>query len=125
MNTLVLLVERGSAWSPETWLLDHGGERGALGQVVIERRPEWLNVLRDDRTLNDFEPEERLRLAEVMTEPETYLIEWRGSVLLEKLLRSVPPGTNVVVDNDYGLMVSVHEVANLPLDAWVTASKLP
>lgn len=124
MNTLLLLVERQSAWSPETWLLEHGGKRGAFGQVVIERRPEWLKVERDGG-LEDFDAEERLRVAELVTEPEVYVIEWKGNVLVETLLRSVPPEANIVVDNDHGLIVSVHEVAYMPLDSWVRAGRLP
>ena len=125
MNTLVLLVERGSAWSPETWATEHGGERGVGGQIIIERESEWLSVLRDERVLDDFDEEERSRLVELVTEPTTYLVEWKGSELVEKLLRSVPPETRAAIDNDHGLLVPVHEIADKPVDSWVGASRLP
>lgn len=125
MNTLLLLVERGSAWSPETWVLEQGGERNAFGEAVIERRPEWITVGRDDDVLNDYEAEELPRLAELISGPAIYVIEWGGHVLVENLLRAVPPEINAVVDNDCGVIVSVHEVADKSLDSWVTAKNLP
>ena len=125
MNTLVLLVEAGSGWSPETWATEHGGIRGVGSQITIERGAQWLSVVRDDRVLDDFDEEERSRLGKLVTEPAAYLIEWTGSVLVENLLRSIPPETCAAVDNDHGLIVPFHDIADEPLDSWVRASSLP
>jgi hypothetical protein len=125
MNTLVLLVERESAWSPEEWAAEQGGERGVGGQVVIEQDVEWLSVVRDDRVFDDFDDEERSRLAELVTKPATYLVEWKGAKLVERLLRSIPPETRAAVDNDHGLLVAVQEVAGEPLHTWIGVSKMP
>lgn len=125
MNTLVLLVDRGGAWSPEAWATERGGKRGVGDQVVIEQNMEWLSVVRDDRVLDDFDDEERSRLAELVTEPATYLVEWRGGMLVESLLRSIPLTTRAAVDNDHGLLVAVHEIADEPLESWIRATKLP
>lgn len=125
MNALVLIVEAGSDWSPETWATEHGGKRSLDGQIMIERESEWLSVARDARVFDDFDEEERVRLGELVTEPTTYLIEWKGNVLVENMLRSIPPETRAAIDNDHGLLVPVHEIADEPLDSWVTASRLP
>jgi len=66
MNTLVLLIEGESGWSPETWVIEHGGVRGVDGQVTIERGAHWLSVVRDDRVLEDFDEEERSRLRKLV-----------------------------------------------------------
>lgn len=125
MNTLVLLVERGSTWSPETWATEHGGVRGIGGQIMIEREAEWLSVVRDDRVLDDFDEDERSRLGQLVAEPTTYLVGWKGNLLVENLLRSIPPETRAAVDNDHGLIVAVHEIADEPLDYWVSARAWP
>ncbi|MEK7881886.1 hypothetical protein WJU27_02725 [Methyloversatilis sp. NSM2] len=75
--------------------------------------------------LDEFDDDERARLVKLVTEPIAYLIEWRGGALVESLLRSVPIKTQVAVDNDHGLLVSVNEVAGKSLDSWVRASTLP
>jgi len=125
MNSIVLLVERESAWSPEWWIESVGGKRAGDGQVTIERETDWLSVIRDDQVLDDFDEKERARLDELVSEPEVYLVEWKGGGLLERLLRSIPPGTRAAVDNDHGLLVPVHRVAGEPLDSWVRATSLP
>lgn len=125
MNSIVLLVARESAWSPEAWAEAAGGKRVGDGQVMIERETEWLSVVRNDQVLNDFEEDERARLDELVNEPTAYLVEWKGGGLVEHLLRSVPPGTRVAVDNDHGLLVPVHEVAGEPLESWVKATSAP
>lgn len=124
MNTLVLLVERESIWSPDAWVAKHEGKCSADGQVRIERESDWLSVIRDDRVLDDFDEDEYSRIGDLVTDPTTYLIEWKGSMLIENLLRSVPPETRVAVDNDHGLLVSVHEISDKPINFWVRARRL-
>lgn len=125
MNTLVLLVESGSAaWSPDVWAIRHGGEYGADGQVIIEGETGWLSVVRDDQLLEDFDAVERSRLVEFVVAPVAYLIEWKGRELVERFLRSIPAETRAAVDNDHGLLVDVHEIADKPLESWVTVSRL-
>jgi hypothetical protein len=124
MNTLVLLVDRGSAWSPQAWAVERGGFHVG-DQVIIEQDTEWLSVVRDDRVLHELDDEERSRLAELVAEPATYLVEWKGGMLVENLLRSVPPTTRAAVDNDHGLVVAVHEISDVPLDSWIRATKMP
>lgn len=124
MNTLALLIEGESSWSPETWATEHGGVCGTGGLIMIERETEWLSVIRDDQVLDDFDEQERGHLRELVTEPVAYLFEWNGNALVESLLRSVPPETRAAIDNDHGLIVSIHEIADEPLDSWIRASRL-
>jgi hypothetical protein len=125
MNSIVLLVERESAWSPAAWAEAAGGKRVGDGQVTIEQETEWLSVVRDDQVLNDFDEKERARLGELVSDPTAYLVEWNRGRLIERLLRSIPPNTRVAVDNDHGLLVPVHDVAGEPLDSWIKAAWSP
>ena len=125
MNTIVLTsrkreflvareVGRRSRRPTRRWWSDHdrAGDGLAFGH--------W-----DDQVLDDFDEIERARLNELVNEPTAYLVEWKGGALVERMLRSVPPGTCAAVDNDHGLLVPVHQVAGEPLESWVKASSLP
>ena len=125
MNTLVLLLNRDNAWSPEIWATQHGGERGVGGQIMIECPSGWLSVLRDDRIFDEYDAAERSELSAMLAEPKPFLLEWKGSDLVEALLRAVPLESGAVVDNDYGLLVPIQAIRDLPLGSWVRASKLP
>ncbi len=125
MNTLILLLSRKSAWSPETWALQHGGERGVGGQVMIESPSGWLSVLHDERILNEYDDQERSELSVMLAEPTPFLLEWKGSDLVEALLQAVPLDSDAVVDNDHGLLAPVQAIRNLSLGSWVREGKLP
>ena len=126
MNTIVLLVDRTSGWSPEYWAEKIGGKRACGAQVMIERAGGcWLSIIRNDDVLDDFDEMERIRLDELVSEPVAYLVEWKGDDLVELMLRSVLPSTRAAIDNDHGLLVSVHQVAKEPIESWVRASSLP
>ena len=126
MNTIVLLVDRGSVWSPEEWAVEAGGKRIDSAQITIERADGcWLSIVRDDEVLNNFDEMERARLDELVTQPVAYLVEWKGDGLAEFMLRSVSTGTRAAIDNDHGLLVSVHRVAGEPVASWVRARSLP
>lgn len=126
MNTIVLLLERDSVWSPEEWAEKVGGQRVNGVQIMIERAEDcWLSIVRNDEVLDDFDEVERARLDELVSEPVAYLVEWNGGDLVELMLRSVLPGTRAAIDNDHGLLASVHQVAGEPLESWVKAKSLP
>ncbi|ATE59822.1 hypothetical protein [Thauera sinica] len=125
MNTLVLLLKRDSVWSPETWAMQHGGERGVGGQVMIEGQSSWLSILRDDRVLDEYDDEERSELSAMLAEPMPFLLEWKGSDLIEALIRAVPFESGAVVDNDHGLLASIQAIRDLPLGSWVRERTLP
>src|SRR5262245_2474172 len=125
MNSIVLLVGRDSSWRPEGWVELFGGRSVGDGQLTLERAKDWLSIVQDDRILDDFDEVERTRVGELVGMPMAYLVEWNGSTLVERFLRSIPPNIRAAVDNDHGLLVPVHQVAGEPLESWVTAATLP
>jgi hypothetical protein len=128
VNTLVLLVDRKSLWSPEAWAEQVGGKRTGVAQIMVEQAAgSWLSIVRDDAVLGDFDAIERSQLAELVADPVAYLVEWRGDSLVELLLYSVmaairADGTRAAIDNDHGLVVPVQHVAGEPLESWARAS---
>ncbi len=131
MNTILVLVDRKSLWSPEAWAEQVGGKRTAAAQIMVEQPGgSWLSIVRDDAVLGDFDAIELSRLAELVADPVAHLVEWRGDGLVELLLRSVMAairagGTRAAIDSDHGLLVPVHVVAGEPLESWVRVSSFP
>lgn len=125
MNTLILLLDRASTWSPEAWACQQGGERGDDGQIMLELSPGWLSVLHDSRVLDDYDVDECNVLATLLTDPVPFVIEWKGGHLLKALIQAVPPEASAVVDNDHGVIAPVRKIRDLPIESWVRATSLP
>ncbi len=124
MNTLVLILNRESPWSPELWARQSGGKPNVDGQVMIEEPSGWLSVVREDSVLDEYEEGEMKAISAVLPEPVLFLLEWKGSELIESLLSAVPSDCAALIDNDHGLLISIHEVRGLPLKLWARADKL-
>jgi len=122
VKMLIMLLERDSAWSPITWAIQQGGERGVGGQIMIERQLDWLSVLHDNHILNEYDDHELSKLSGLLVDPTPFLLEWKGSGLIEALLQSVPAEIGAVVDNDHGLLASLQGIRSLPLESWIRAS---
>lgn len=125
MNSLVLLTERDSAWSPILWATQQQGTTGSDGRVVIERAHEWLSVFHDDTMLADYDEPEMARILSLLSTPAAYLVEWRGSMLLESLLKTAAHEPHTAIDNDHGLITAVREVDEKPIESWIRATRLP
>ncbi len=118
MNTLVLLLDRKSEWSPLVWAKQQGGEIGVGGQVMIENPNGWLSVLRNDHVLHEYDEEERIVISRVLARPALFVVEWKGKYLVESLLQATPPRFGALVDNDHGVLVPIQEVRELPIESW-------
>lgn len=124
MNSLVLVTERDSAWSPILWATQQQGTTASDRRVVIERGLEWIAVVHDDTLLADYDEPEMAHLNSLVSAPAAYLVEWRGSTLLESLLKTAAQEAHAAIDNDHGLIVSVREVAERSIESWIRAERL-
>jgi len=124
MNTIVLFIEDPKCWSPEGWMIQHGGIVGSTGQVVMETPAGWLSVLRYDDVIYDYDDFEKVALSAFIDHPIPFLIEWRGDELVQQFIAAVPTDCKVVVDNDHGLICLLACVATLPLASWINAKEL-
>lgn len=121
MNTLILLVESESSWSPLVWALEQGGESAEDGRVVIEGRLGWLSIEPDQSVLDDFDDDERADAVAALVDPSLFVIEWRGDVLIENFVRAVPSDSRVFVDNEHGVFAPVTILKNIPFASWARA----
>lgn len=121
MNTLILLVESESSWSPLVWALEQGGESAEDGRVVIEGRAGWLSIEPDQSVLDDFDDDERADAVAALVDPSLFVIEWRGDVLIETFVRAVPSDSRVFVDNEHGVFAPVTVLRNIPFASWARA----
>jgi hypothetical protein len=124
VNTLILFLDGERDWSPERWVVQRGGKKGAHGQMVVEMPEAWLSLLRHDDVLNDYDEEERQAVLRLLDDPIPYLVEWRGDQMVEELLAAIPPGKGAVVDNDHGLICLLSRLQGLPLWSWLRAKEL-
>lgn len=124
MNTLILLVENESSWSPIVWALEQGGESAEDGRAVIEGRLGWFSIEPDQSILDDFNDDERADAVAALVDPSLFLIEWRGDALIETFICAVPPDCRVFVDNDHGVFAPVTVLKGLPFASWARAISL-
>lgn len=119
MNTLIFYIDRHSTWSPQDWIVSLGGGNVFNNQFTLEFDGELISVIPSAQVICELEEEELMRLHEIVAEPNAFIVEWRGDGLIEKFLESIPNATSVAVDNDHGLIVSVHDVRGMPLNSWI------
>lgn len=124
MNTLILLVENESSWSPIVWASERGGESTEEGRIVIEGRHGWLAIHHDPSVLDDFDDEEKAEAVAALVDPVIFVVEWRGDVLVETFVKAVPPGCRAFVDNDHGAFAPITLLQNTPFAAWARAVTL-
>lgn len=124
MNTLILLVDAKSQWSPELWVIQQGGNSLENGQVMLERPKGWLSVTRNDEVIQDYDEFEIRILEDMLVQPIPFLVEWKGSELVGMLLQAVPSDCNAVIDNDHGVISPVIAVRDLSLESWIAAQRL-
>lgn len=124
MNTFILVIDSDYGWSPQSWILGHGGANMPNGQTTLERQQEWFSVLHDENPLTDFEDSEKEFLSRHIVNPASFLVEWKGNALIEEFLSAIPSECIAFIDNDHGLITSVKSIRDLPIDSWIT-SELP
>lgn len=126
MNSIILLVDAESVWSPDIWILGQGGRVNSDFGVVHETDDDWVIVDREWTGLEEFDDEEmsRLRNLGLVNSPAVYHLRWRGGRCLKALLQGIPREVKAAVDNDSGLIAAVGQVANLELERWVRAPSL-
>jgi len=124
MNTLILLLENESSWSPLVWALEQGGESTEDGRVVIEGALGWLSIEPDQSVLDDFADEERADAVAALVDPALFVVEWRGDALIETFVRAVPIDCRVFVDNEHGVFAPVAAIRHLPFASWARTISL-
>jgi len=124
MNTIILFCERKQDWTPINWIQKKSGSKTEYGNYVIENDVAWLSVSKTVDEFKDYDEFEKETVLSLISNPEAYLIEWRGKDLIKQFVDEFPSGTDAVVDNDHGLICSIGEVKGLPIESWVSSQRL-
>lgn len=124
MNSLILLVDNDSSWSPLVWAAERGGEPAEDGRTVVAERRGWLAIHHDPNVLDDFAHDEKAEAVAALVDPAIFVVEWEGNQLVESFVRAVPLHCRVYVDNDRGLFAPVTLLRDLPFGAWARAVAL-
>ena len=124
MNTLIVHTTLDERWSPVDWILASGGGRVVSGGASKTTKHGSIIAYRADEVRHDYEPDAWEIVEAFLPEPISYLVEWRGDDLIAALLRSVPAGAEVVLDNDHGVICPVDRVRRLAPAAWIRSVQL-
>ena len=130
MRSILVLVERHDPWSPISWCQSKRGvETHDFGyEIQIQRGNGWISISHYNDMASEFEADDYEKLHRVVSDPVGYYIEWGGSdgvTLVEEMLQSAPQSTHAAVDNDNGVLVSIHLVAGKSFDAFYLADDWP
>lgn len=118
MNTLILLVENESSWSPLVWAADQGGEPTEDGRVIIEGRDGWLSVHADQSVLDDFDDDERADALAALVEPSMFVVEWHGDAFIETFVNAVPSYCRAHVENERDVFAPITVLQRTPCATW-------
>lgn len=124
MNTMIMHVDRACEWQPVLWILAIGGSEIETGQVVIELNSEWISVLPYDEVIYSYDEAELQLLKSIIKDFNSYIIEWKGDVLVQRLVDAAPIGGLVVIDNDHGIICLVDGIKKIPIKDWTRASHI-
>ena len=124
LNTLILLVDNDSSWSPIVWAMERGGESADDGRVVIEDRRGWFAIHPDQSVLDDFTDDERADALAALVAPSIFIVEWRGDAPVEAFVDAAPEHCRAFIDNDHGVFAPITVLKNAPLATWARAVTL-
>ena len=118
MNSLIVFTTE-DAWHPTKWFKAMDASESDTGQFVVERTGSWISLLKRDDLFYDYDDNEKQTVQSLLEVSKSYLVEWKGDVLLDSFIKAFPPSGNVVIDNDHGLICSILEVQKSPICRWI------
>lgn len=125
MNAIVMHIAREGPWSPVLALIFMGGKAIEAGAAMSAGDSSWLSVRESHSVIHDYDEEDLKKLRSLVGDAKSYLVEWRGDEILQNFISSIGPKQYVLIDNDHGLMASLADVFDLPVEQWVRQSRLP
>lgn len=124
MNSFIMHVSHQCEWQPTLWISSMKGSESEAGQATIELGQEWISALRYDDVIHDYDDIELIALESMIQGYQSYLIEWKGAELVQRLIHAIPEGSQIIIDNDHGVICPVDWIKLLPLESWVRASHI-
>lgn len=119
MNSIVLIIQKDSKWSPFLWVEKKGGGQNEFGQYVYEDEKGWLSFFDDIHMSNDFDEKEIENINGQIKNPKFYSVEWSCDEVLQKFINEIPCDTLTLIDNDHGLIFKARDLINKPVSSWI------
>ena len=118
MNTIILIVNDDTPWTPEYWIQEKGGKINASNPFVLSRGDQWISISKDPSVLDDYSASEISAITKFIDSPSFYVIEWNAGQLVDKFLNAIPSDLAALIDNDHGLISQVNQLSGKPISTW-------
>jgi hypothetical protein len=115
MDSVIIVTRRSFEFEqlrqaiPATYRVDDAGN----DRVVIESGGRRAYLGPDARIVDEMEPEEASRIADMIPEPIFYTLDFSDISLGKELLVAIADRGDVVIDNDHGVVLSGSEFVRL------------
>ena len=118
MNTIILIVNDDTPWTPEYWIQEQGGKINASNPFVLSRGDQWISISKDPSVLDDYSASEISEIIKFIDPPRFYVIEWNAGKLVDEFLNAIPSDLAALIDNDHGLISQVNQLSGKPISTW-------
>lgn len=124
MNTLILHNIEGSNWSLAEHLVSLGGVSTGPDEITLSTDSSWIRLTWADDVIYDYDFSRLNLLKSFGAERKSFMVEWRGDDLLQNFIDSIPTDKKIVVDNDFGIFISLDLIRDKLLSTWIREKHL-
>ena len=118
MNTIILIVDDDTPWTPGYWIQEQGGKINTSNSLILSRGNQWISISKDPSVLDDYSASEISAITKFIDSPSFYVIEWNAGQLVDEFLNAIPSDLAALIDNDHGLITQVSQLSGKPISTW-------
>ena len=118
MNTIILIVNDDTPWTPRYWTQEQGGKINTSNPFILSRGDQWISISKDPSILDDYSASEISAIMKFIDSPRFYVIEWNAGQLVDEFLNAIPSDLAALIDNDHGLITQVSQLSGKPISTW-------
>lgn len=122
MNSIVLILDQNCKWNPKDILAESDGSEIEFNKFICSEGQGWISSFEEPELINDFDAEELLKVASIISDPKFYLIEWKGDEILQKFINDIPKNILAIIDNDHGGVYRATDLIGRPVSEWLRIS---
>lgn len=122
MNSIVLIVDKNCKWDPKDVLKESERSENEFNKFIYSEGEGWISSFEEPELINDFDAEELLKVANIISNPKFYLIEWKGDEILQKFINDIPGNILAIIDNDHGGVYRAIDLIGRPVSEWLRIS---
>ena len=130
MRSIFLIIDQLSLWSPISWLKSNTDSSSFFEEMLlVHDNSGWCSIRENNEATVDFDCNELEKLFKIVGfDPIFYYIEWSwggGEKIIDRLVMAIPENVRAAVDNDHGLLISIHQIKKIPFISWYSLSDFP